>query len=525
MRTPAMPSSVMPNPAMPGLALRTPNCARIGIDRRPASRHPSPVPNSLSQSASAAGAQAPRGDTIIAIASARGGARRGVIRVSGPAAFAVVEAHLEAALPRERGVTNGRLSIGPGGLPAHILRMPGPRSFTREDVLELHLPGNGFLLDAVLAALQASGARLAEPGEFIRRAFANGALDLTRVEGVLALIQAQNEAEARAASALLFGGLEERMRAMRDRLEALRALCEASLDFDEAETGHVPSVELLELCDDLLVRVGEALTWEARREGTSQEPWVVLAGAPNAGKSTLFNALAETDAPALVAHQPGSTRDVLRAAWRLGHAALGEGLTVRLSDTAGFVPEDAEARLAEPDQKAQTQTRAHWRAADLLLWVVDATQPVWPDPSAGESFEGSRALLVWNQIDRPGAPSEPPAGERERFAAGWAAVSALRSEGLDDLAARVAQRFSQGAGDEAALAAPTPRSLGVRHRLALGETQARLVAAREGLRAEWPLDTVAEELRLATDALDQILGSTTPEDLLTRIFAQFCLGK
>lgn len=454
-------------------------------------------------------------DTIAAIASARGGARRGVIRVSGPRAFAVVEALWPQALPRERGASQGRLAVGPGGLPAHVLRMPGPRSFTREDVLELHLPGNDFLLDAALQALCEQGARLAEPGEFIRRAFAHGALDLTRVEGVLALIQAQDEAQQRAASALLFGGLEERMLAMRDRLEALRALCEASLDFDEADTGHVPTEELRALLEDLLARVDEALSWEARREGAALEPWVALVGAPNAGKSTLFNALVDSDAPALVENQAGSTRDVLRATWVLP-SEDGE-LRVILSDTAGWVA--APGQLADPDQQAQTHTRAQWRSADGLLWVVDASAPVWPPPETTDR-DWERMGLVWNQIDRPGAPAEPPAAWRARFGAGWCALSAEQGQGLQVLAAQVAARFTHAGGAD-----PTPRSLGVRHRLALAEAKGFLANARAGFDEGWPLDGLAEELRLATEALDQILGSTTPEDLLTRIFAQFCLGK
>ena len=446
------------------------------------------------------------GDTICAIASAAGGAERGVIRVSGPAAFALVGGLCADALPAARGVTQTRLSVGPGGLPVHVLRMPGPRSFTREDVLELHLPGNDFLMQTALEALLAAGARLAEPGEFIRRAFENGALDLTRVEGVLALIQAQDEAARRAASALLFGGLEERMHAMRDRLEALRALCEASLDFDEADTGHVPVAQLAALADEILERVGEALTWEARREGTWQEPWVVLAGAPNAGKSTLYNALVASEAPALVEDLAGSTRRVL------------------LSDTAGAV--EAQTPLGEADRKAQTQARAQWASADWLLWVVDARDPVWPqvfELQPGQvriPFPFERATLLWNQIDRPGVAREPDAEWSARFAGGALALSARQGEGLSALRTHVGERL-QNQSEQGSSA----RSLSVRHRLALAQTRQHLREARAGLDEEWPLDAVAEELRSATDALDQILGTTTPEDLLTRIFAQFCLGK
>ncbi|MCB9909351.1 MAG: 50S ribosome-binding GTPase [Planctomycetes bacterium] len=493
-------------------------------------------------------------DTICAVASAPGSALRGVLRLSGPAAWAIVERVTGTALPRTRGSQAARIQDPEGGIPAQVLRMPGPASFTREDVLELHVPGNEFLVQEVLAGLLAAGARLAQPGEFIRRAFEHGRLDLTRVEGVLALIEAQDKTERRAASALLFGGLQRRIDGLRAELERLRALCEASLDFDEADTGHVPSEELQAMLAALLHDLAEALAWETRREAAPGAALVVLAGAPNAGKSSLFNALvgpeslgsnpskatsagvtgtettstgttvdrstsagatsagstsASSVPPALVENQPGSTRDVLRAAWRLGERVA------LLADTAGRWVDRAPEALGDVDRQAQAKAEHEWQRADCLLWVADAGHPVWPD---GEL--AARALLVWNQIDREGVPPEPPLAQRAKFGLGWVATSAARGDGLDSLAEQVLERLQGEAS-----AADWTRSLGLRHRQALEAAQEQVLLAQGGIEAGVPLDLVAEDLRLATQALDEISGHTTPEDLLSRIFAQFCLGK
>ena len=190
--------------------------------------------------------------TIAAVATAPGSGARGVLRVSGPEAADLVRRTVRDAAGRplaalERGAFAGRFDDGRGTQPALVLWMPGPGSYTREDVAEFHLVGSPPLLDAALRRLLELGARLAEPGEFTRRAFEHGRLDLSRAEGVLALVEAENLHQAQAATELLFGGLAERIDALRDTLEEVRALCEASLDFDETDTGHVAEEHLLEL--------------------------------------------------------------------------------------------------------------------------------------------------------------------------------------------------------------------------------------------------------------------------------------
>jgi len=225
-------------------------------------------------------------DTIAAISSPPGPARRGLLRVSGARTAELLEGIVE--LPdwhagAARGIYRGRFLDGVGSQPLLFLWMPGPHSYTREDVAELHLPGSPPLLAAALARVLAAGARSAGPGEFTRRAFQNGRIDLTRAEGVLELVRATNEGERRSALGLLDGGLGRRVTEIRMGVDGVRALSEASLDFDEADTGHVPSADLLERMQAADTQLAEALAWEEARQPPTALPRVLLFGAPNAG--------------------------------------------------------------------------------------------------------------------------------------------------------------------------------------------------------------------------------------------------
>ena len=470
------------------------------------------------------------GSTICALCSAVGRASRGVIRVSGPLSRGLLErttcgtegAGQEALKPQSRGVFEGQFNDGMGICPVLVIWMPGPASYTREDVVEFHLPGNPHLMQAALRRLMELGARSAEPGEFTRRAFENGALDLTRAEGVLALIESANEDQRRAASALLLGGLGRRMAGLRECLDDLRSLLEASLDFDQNDTGHVPEEELEALFQRALEKLHAATLWESARDVGSDLPRVVLAGAPNAGKSSLYNALmssAPDSMPALVDPLAGSTRDVRR-----GELSLGNG-RVTLIDTAGVGPlqdPGEEAPSGTPDARAQERARKEVQAADLVLWVLDggAEVPAHLDPPG---------LLVWNQIDRAGVSQEPPGG-LIRGARGWCAVSAQEGQGLDSLRKVAAgllglAHLDSGAGPRPSEGEALGRQLRARHLDALRSARQALAESHQLKAQAAPLDLVAEALRGVSRELDSIEGSSTSEDLLDRIFSRFCLGK
>jgi tRNA modification GTPase len=437
------------------------------------------------------------GDTIAAIGTPPGGAARALIRLSGPRAAEIVAGLWRGPFERgARAIFRGRLDDGRGTQPALLFWMPGPRSFTREDVAELHLPGAEALVRAALARALELGARPAEPGEFTRRAFLSGRIDLSRAEGLLELVCASNEAERAAAAELVSGGLARRVEALRERLLDLAALCEAGLDFEESDTGHVAEAELEARAADLRAALDAALEFEGARARRGGEPRVLLAGAPNSGKSTLFNALLGREA-ALVHAQAGTTRDVLRAELALGRSSC------LLCDSAGLEPGvDALGR------EAQARTRAALAAADAVLWLCDAgsaAQPPLELPAA------TPRLLVWSRIDRAGAAPAPP---------GWLPLSARSGAGLPELRAALAQLLE----DSTAEAGPL-RELSARHAAALGEARARLQAGLEAHRAGGPAELLCEDLRAALAALDEISGASTREDVLDRIFARFCIGK
>jgi tRNA modification GTPase len=447
----------------------------------------------------------PARDTIAAIATPPGPARRGIVRLSGPRAAELVRACLCDEVPRfepahPRHLARGRFDDGRGLQPVTLLWMRAPSSFTREDVAELHLSGAEPLLACALGRLLALGARAAAPGEFTRRAFLNGRLDLSRAEGVLAMTEAGNEATRAAAALLLDGGLDERTAAMRERLLALLTLCEASLDFDEAETGHVPRAELERDLRAAEAAVAEALAWEVRRAAPSAFPRVLLLGAPNAGKSSLWNAL--TGGRALVGPEAGTTRDALVGEWQL------ERLPCLLIDGPGLeaAPDSAPAAKA---QQLFERVRAQ---ADLVLWVVDATCP----ELAGVP-EGAR-LLVWNKIDLPGARALATVAVPGGLPA--APVSATRGTGLAELG-RAVERMLAGEEREGGAA----HMLFARHREALVRARVQLAEAAGLLESGAPLDLLAEALRASLAALDELSGRTLAEDVLDRIFARFCLGK
>jgi tRNA modification GTPase len=449
-------------------------------------------------------------DTIFALSSGRPPAAIAVIRVSGPRAGAALQA-LIGRLPKPRHATFARVRD-----PANAemidegiaLWFPAPNSETGEDVAELQIHGGRAVIAATLAALgKLPGLRPAEAGEFTRRAFENGRIDLPAVEGLADLVAAETEAQRRQAYQQLRGLLGERAETWRQRLIEALALVEAGIDFsDEDDVPEAAMAQALPLVAPLAEEIGKACTGggERLREGLR----VAIAGPPNAGKSTLFNRLARREA-AIVSPFPGTTRDVLEL-----HLDLG-GYPVTVLDTAG-IRESEDPVEREGVRRATEQALA----ADLVLWVVDATEARWQEPCRTRGTirvpPGTAVWAVVNKIDLV------PQAQRNLARAGEGEpvrlISGATGEGLDELISALTQFCEEYFPEEPALVTRE------RQRAHLQETVLALRGAQAAA-AEGREEIVAEQLRLATRALGKLLGRVDVEDILDVIFRDFCIGK
>lgn len=434
--------------------------------------------------------------TIFAPATAPGRSGVAVIRISGPAAGRTVTELTGRSLPLPRRATLAVLHDPASGEVLDrglVLWFPAPASFTGEDVAEFHVHGGRAVLTSLTEALAALPAlRPAEPGEFSRRAFENGKLDLTAAEGIADLVDAETRAQQRQALRQMDGALGRMIEGWRSRLVRTLAYLEADLDFPEEDlpAGVAEAVlpELERLAGEIGATLDDAHRGERLREGLS----IAILGPPNAGKSSLLNALARRDA-AIVSERAGTTRDVIEV-----HLDLG-GFPVVLADTAGL-----------RDTADTIEDEGVWRArrraaqADLKILVFDARD--WPelDPAV-RGLGDADSLLVLNKIDlRPVAVPEA------------LCISVRTGAGLPDLldalTAMVAERLTAGPG--AALTR-------ARHRGALEDCRCALERARGGRLPE----LIAEDVRLATRALGRITGQVDVEELLDVIFRDFCIGK
>ena len=435
-------------------------------------------------------------DTIVALASGAVPAAIAVIRISGPETRRVLEAFCGGVPdPRHASLRD----IGPPRLPAIdrglAIWFPGPASFTGEDMAELHTHGSRAVVSAVIeAVLSLPGTRLAEPGEFARRAFENGKLDLTQVEGLADLISAETEAQRRQALAQAEGSLRTLYEGWRIELLGAQALVEAGLDFaDEGDVAADIAVKADAVVAPLLVSISHHLA-DRRGERLRGGVHIVIAGPPNVGKSSLLNALAKRDV-AIVSEEAGTTRDVLEV-----HLDLG-GLPVTLTDTAGL--REAESKVeAEGVRRALARTEQ----ADVVLWLVDATAPIWELPAA---LETRTAIRVLNKIDleRGFTPHRD-----------CLQISARTGQGLD----RLVEALEEQAAHVAETGLASPLMTRARHRAEL--EGARVALQRFGQPTLSP-ELKAEELRIAARHLGRLTGRIDVEEVLGAIFGEFCIGK
>ena len=440
-------------------------------------------------------------DTVYAPATAPGRAGIAVIRISGPGAAGALSALAGKAPPPRRAVRARFRDPRSGealddGL---ALFFAAPASFTGEDVAELHIHGGRATVDAVCGSLRALGLRLAEPGEFARRAFHAGKLDLAEIEGLADLVNAETEAQRRQALRQYSGALSALVEGWRERLVRALAHLEAAIDFIEEDIPDdlLPQAKaaLAALAAEIETHLADGRTGERLRDGVE----IAVIGPPNAGKSSLVNALARREA-AIVAETAGTTRDVIELRLDLG------GLPVTVADTAGL-REAADAVEREGVRRALARAES----ADLRIVMLDAAAGP-PGATVAAQIDGA-ALVVLNKADLV-APGALPARVADRPAL---ALSLKTGDGLRDLLAEIERRV-RALVDAGAGAAPLTRA---RHREALEDCAAALRRAR----AAGAVELVAEDARLAARALGRITGRVDVEDLLDVVFAEFCIGK
>lgn len=450
-------------------------------------------------------------DTIAAISTAPGAGAIAVVRVSGPNATEVLARlapELGAVEPRTARLTDVRDPTN-GELLDHavVIVHPGPRSYTGEDLVEISVHGGWLGPAMVLEACVSAGARVAEPGEFTRRAYLNGRMDLVQAEAVADVIGGRSPMLRRAALQQLDRGLSDRVAELRDSIVRLEALLVHHLDFPDEDDAPYPVERIADEADAVAARlrqlVGTASEGELLREGAL----AVLAGLPNSGKSSLFNALLGSDR-AIVTEIPGTTRDALEATVSLG------GFPFRLVDTAGL--REAEDRV---ERMGVEVARRYLAAADVVLLCIEERGPLGVSLQRFMSEAGDRPVVaIWSKSDLAGrACPGVPVG-----VAGAVCVSAHTGEGLAELRSLLPTLVYRGLVDAPVDAPVLTRARQVRAmRDALVEVDGFGRALREGVGPE----VASAHLRPAETALEELLGVITRDDVIERVFRDFCIGK
>jgi tRNA modification GTPase len=460
----------------------------------------------------------PLDDNIAAIASAPGGAARGIVRLSGPDAATclaqvfVADNHAELTAIREPSALVGRLKLDSiaASLPCDVYLWPTERSYTRQPTAEIHTLGSPPLLEAALRTICTAGARVAQPGEFTLRAFLAGRLDLTQAEAVLGVIDAAGRRELDVALAQLAGGLAGPLNELRDQLLDLLAHLEAGLDFVEEDIEFISAADLEQQLETAASKVADLANQMAARTDTANLARVVLMGYPNVGKSSLFNALVGHSA-AIVSEAAGTTRDYLtaRLAW--------DDASCELIDTAGIEHDKQPDTLAGAAQEIATVQHDQ---AHVQLLCLDATRPlnVWEQD---ELARGSHAVRIVVFTKSDVCQDQERLERRCEAIRGSTATSSESGTGLSDLLARLREEILSIRSSESAVVAGTAVRCGQSLRLA-AESLARAVEVAHAHGGE---ELVAAEARVALNELGQVVGAVYTDDILDRIFSRFCIGK
>ena len=456
-------------------------------------------------------------DTIAAIATPLGEGGIGIVRVSGTEAVEIAKHIFRAKNKKWTNAGSHRLFYG------HILDRAGlvvdevllsymqaPHTYTKEDVVEINCHGGIVPLRRVLELVLGWGARLAEPGEFSKRAFLNGRLDLAQAESIIDIIRAKTDAGLILAMSQLKGELSRQISSLQHKLLGLLAQMEAVIDYPEEGLEESAAAEILGISKELLLEVNELIrgaeTGRIYRDGIS----TIIIGRPNVGKSSLLNAMLREDR-AIVTEIPGTTRDIIEEIINI------QGIPLKIIDTAGLrETEDAVEKIGV------ARTRDNINRADLVLLVLDAARGLTDeDRFIIESIKEKKSIILLNKVDVEAINIEK--SEVERLASGkpllW--ISAEQGTGLTELEDTIVDMILSGR----ATSSETVLVASVRHKQALEKAAVQLTEAIDGIQAKLPLDMVSIDLRSAWEDLGEITGATSTEDLLDRIFADFCIGK
>ena len=445
-------------------------------------------------------------ETIAAVATPPGRGGVGVVRVSGPLAATILQGVTGGVLPPPRRAVFARFRDAEGETLDEGLSLffPAPKSFTGEDVIELHGHGSPVVMDLLLERICALGARLARPGEFSERAFLNGRMDLTQAEAVADLIDAGSRHAARAAVRSLDGALSREIQGLAERLLRLRVYVEAAIDFPDEEVDFLSDGVILRQLDAIACEIegiqAKAAQGRVLRDGLK----VVILGRPNAGKSSLLNRLAGRES-AIVTDAPGTTRDVLREFVHLG------ALPLHVIDTAGL--HDSHDPV---EREGMRRALAETAKADHLLLMFDDREPARPEALLQEAGEPPLPVtILLNKVDLTGRKPGPVAG----FPHPAFAVSAKHGAGMEALTHPMEQIAGLDRHGEGLFLARR------RHLQALARVESHVAQAREQLCVYEAGELVAEELLQAQDALGEITGKVGADALLGEIFGRFCIGK
>ena len=457
-------------------------------------------------------------DTICAISTPLGMGAIGMVRLSGSGAVGIAEKIFRPNNPEvgikdhsHRIIYGKVVNPADGGIvdEALLTFMKAPRTYTREDTIEINCHGGPAAVRRVLGLAASAGARLAFPGEFTRRAFMNGRIDLTQAEAVMDVIAARTEASLQAAVSQLGGGLRQKVGAVREGMAALLALTEASIDFPEEENDYIPVEDLKAKGEAILSGVRNLLATydEGRilRDGLR----AAIIGRPNVGKSSLLNRLAGAER-AIVTETPGTTRDTVEETINAG------GVPVRVMDTAGIRDGGDEA-----EREGVRRSLMALADCDLALLVLDGSRPLADEDRAiMEKLSKINHITIINKMDLPQALDTAAPQFNEGRDGSFLRVSAKTGEGLDALTARV-REAAFGGGRER----PPEASINLRHRICLERAGAALERFDSGCREGLSPEFLALELREALDAVGEVVGRTAPEEILDMIFERFCIGK